>query len=123
MSDLSELIARVEKATGPDPEIENEIERLFGDVPLIAHGLNIRWPHYTSSLDAVVALVEREFDDREWAVGPDKENGCTWARIGNDNWDEANDDILGKGPRNQPALALLLAFLRAKHSGENKEPT
>ena len=123
---LRALIERVERATGPDREIDAVLFILFpsltdGKPPFNAESdpWHLQWtrPAYTSSLDAVVVLVERELDDREWARGVDRENRKYWARIGNDNWDEANEDIIGYGKT--AALALLLAFLRAKHEAVN----
>lgn len=51
MTVLEDLLARVEKATGPDDQIDCVIYRTFNDLG--------NRPSYTSSIDAAVTLVER----------------------------------------------------------------
>lgn len=82
MAKLSELIDRVEKATGPDRDLDAEIDvALFGGETVwkqanytmesypasrrpskqhVGGFANEHVPPYTASLDAVVALVEKE---------------------------------------------------------------
>lgn len=108
--DLSSLIERVEKCTGADREIDAAVAKTFGE----PHG-----PHeevhyesrsisvydeiakrYTASLDAVVALIQREAPKTEWLVSG---GTITMAATSKSHASGAT-----------PALALLLAFLRAK---------
>lgn len=142
MTQLADLLARLEKAEGPDREIDAALlvallkpEQLADDLryyrlpsPSMDHmemcapgtywlkqrsGASLHTsPHYTASLDAALALVERVLPSREWCVGVDLENSCAWAQVENDVWDEATGHIRGKA--NTPALALLAALLRAK---------
>lgn len=68
--------------------------------------------HYTASIDAVVALIERELPG--WVCGATRYtdgNGSGWADDGN---------VVIKRYAATPALALLAAFLRAK-GGEHGE--
>ena len=91
MSDLSGLIARVEKAAGPDREIDAKISTVllpdqwrarkrgesFGVGSGVGYAVFIGdgapsynpTPSYTSSLDAVVALVERELPGYPFELG------------------------------------------------------
>jgi hypothetical protein len=69
MSDLAELLKRVEAATGPDRELEWDIdEAITGEVPDF-HGC----PHYTASIDDALALVERKLPDHKWGIHQPKD--------------------------------------------------
>ena len=68
MSDLRGLIERVEKATGPDRELDAQIY-------IWVHGLRANAPvlwtqvaPYTNSLDAALALVEKMRPGYRWGV-------------------------------------------------------
>lgn len=131
-SPLDDLISRVEKAAGPDREIDGEVMRLTdpqnwakachrASMPSGAPEATILreapWyaPQYTASLDAVVALVERELPDWDWGVETAQATNVVLytgyvaqkMRLGPEAY----------GPT--PTLALLLAFLRAKASGQH----
>lgn len=109
MNRLLELAERVEKASGPDREV---------DCRIFAHlsGLNFetaanvvsdfsQWqsPAYTSSLDAAMSLVPEEHDwDLNWRA-----SGFVAARVGVHVVRAAT-----------PALALTAAALRAHVKGE-----
>lgn len=74
MSDIDALIERLEKATGPDREIDAMIlvveePRIFDLLPYWTpeERENIV-PRYTESIDAAVALVERVLPEKAWAV-------------------------------------------------------
>ena len=57
---LRALLARVEAASGPDREINREIEHVVCGAPRPRPGFQMAYPsRYTESLDAAVALVER----------------------------------------------------------------
>ena len=87
MADLAALIERLEKLTGPDREVDEAIHRIaqpnadmfrrWNPEPIVDYsdvGSHWKWnaewlsggfssvpfPKYTASLDAVIALVERE---------------------------------------------------------------
>lgn len=115
----AQLIERVERAMGPDRELDLRIsmalrpewwtqfrgqvlsdERLRG---ILASNENNGWEErYTASVDVAVALIEAKLPGRMWrlAVGQDR----AYAEI------YPNEDF---GRADTPALALILALLRA----------
>lgn len=119
-TDLTALIDRVSTATGADRELDAVIFILFpsltdGKPPFNVESdpWHLQWtrPAYTSSLDAVIALVERHdpHQTQPWSVR--QVLGANWyvASI------EGDEDVdCGDGEGKTPALALLLAFLRSK---------
>lgn len=119
--ELAALIDRVKAATGPDRELDLEITNQFG-VWIPTHPNPNDWmtvipsaistadryvQRYTSSLDAVVALVERESPWADWNVA------STVTDAGRKFMAEVGD---GSQEWAQPTapLALLLAYLRAR---------
>lgn len=130
MSELQELIGRVEKATGPDREIDARVTVHFdtqtrlpndgivgpGWVIKADHGY-IQSPHYTASLDAVVQLVERELPGWNWERRID--SGNMFMRLISPEYERfefmgARNPHTGGWCHAAPPLALLLAFLKAK---------
>jgi hypothetical protein len=118
----SEILARLETATGPDREIDCMIGYAVdwtpnGGVPFreicaeteggyanVAR--RYACPHYTASLNAVVALIESELPGWVWEVkGPTDPLANVW-RLG----DFLNTAIKKKGAT--PPLALLTAAVR-----------
>ena len=122
---LRALIERVERATGPHKELdaavwlhlpEQERHAWKHDGDKFAHAHQIAGcsfiPTYTTSLDAVVALVERYDPEQSfpWSVHQVIGEKYYSATI------EGDEDVSGgEGEGKSPALALLLAFLRAKN--------
>ena len=115
MTTLSELIERLEKATGPDSHLDNDIcealmgwpEREWRSIDYMkAFGLPV-----TSSADAAIALADKvlpgEPVNMGWAQTPDTR---PWARVG--IWSAPD----ATGPT--PALALVTAILSALRSKE-----
>lgn len=115
MSDLAELIARVEKLTGPDRRIDSCIEVACG-FAISREGAGMaryergpkgrrnRVPHYTASVDVAIALAERLGFVKQWTVDNsslERPQACVGTHIA----DGAT-----------PVLALLLALLKAKDS-------
>ncbi len=135
MSDLKELIARVEGLSGADREVDEDIYRWIqpeyanfvrGRGGLVhpndgedQHVLSsVRAPAYTSSIDAALAFAERVLPG--WFV----------AKI--DAWNNANEEVVGYGVTVQKfnvepyvtvkagwigctlPLAIILATLKAK---------
>lgn len=108
---MKDLIERLEKASGPDRELDRDIARASGwferdgiwyqpidgfDYP------NAYVPKYSASLDASLALVPEGW---EWALY--FEGGKYRA--------EAGDPLLAIGAEaDSPALALCIAFLQAR---------
>ena len=136
MTDLPTLIARVERLEGPDREVDFDVWRIDGpDVQWDDHGCAVDFdgdavafvdpgqhsrnfylasdyedvvPRVTASLDAVVALAERVLPGWGWSVARSTElqpYGCMCAP------DRTRPLIQARAPT--PALALLLALLRA----------
>lgn len=102
---LPDLIARVEACTGPDRELDAAIAALLAptDDPSYAAFENGRdYPDlYTSSLDAVLALVTEKLPG--WHKKLEEREPLVWiASIGRFQAEAIT-----------PALALLLALLRA----------
>jgi len=148
----SELIARLEKATGPDREIDARLDHAtrragivwglgdnFGVTPadVVDHWTDEQWaerskelaqsmPHYTSSLDAALALIERVMPGALWRIekqGPvalsiyaaeSRHLHAFWATCGLPGEQEGAHGAT-------PALALLLALLRAQGADTTKE--
>ncbi len=111
----------VEKATGPDREIDYQVCMIAdsGDDPIPSYCYPTP---FTASLDAVIALVEREMPDANWEV---KRIGGAW-HPGFDHCARVARPYSGKGDhedgkpsadarhKTSAALALLAAFLRAR---------
>ena len=130
MTDLPSLIVRVERLEGPDREVDLEIARAL--VPDVICTRLVRWPppereedfthwEYTASLDAVVALAERVLPALAPAIGMNVHHRYWHGRL---SFVRADGDVDGySADAPTPALALLLALLRAVQAQQNKETT
>src|SRR5438105_1932936 len=118
-TDLSALIERVEKATGPDRELDEALALAFGwrlrEIVLVRTVLE--WerptgfrlpigtmadpPFFTASLDAALALVER--------VLPGAQTTLIVTPHGAQAWTGLDDADAGITRHHTPALALILA--------------
>jgi hypothetical protein len=111
MADYAELIERLEKATGPDRDLDAQIFRdLIGfspnALPQFWPAVGNQVPRYTSSIDEAQTLVppahdwSLHVDNGEAIVGcmPESEDGCDVA------------DSTGA----TPAIALCIAALKAR---------
>lgn len=135
MTNLQELIERVERASGPDREIDALIFRAIGE-PLPTQfgplGIALEWdedgvsatvpiddmrvhftpPAYTASLDAAMMLVPDMWHwslyDTNGFVGPDR---MAVAQLEPENYDT---EQLMEGQSITPALALCAASLKAR---------
>ena len=117
MTDLAQLLARIEAATGPDREVDAAMWLTFVEKHMLGQKIDLdmigRWPAYTASIDAIVALIERALPGWCPSVGQN---------VHHKDWlgylhrvDEPNGDIetvYGRHPT-VPALALCAAFVRA----------
>lgn len=114
MANLSELIERLEKAAGPDHELDCDIYHLWRKTAPAPLGGGI-WttdmeyaPAYTSSLDAALTLVPE---------------GWCW-RYDSSTFDAEVSDYSGRflieadkechGANKNPAIAICIAALRAR---------
>lgn len=138
MTTLSDLTERLEKATGPDRELDIRIDAASGTGRIvradispeqIAHitqpigamreGMSdadaMGVPRYTASIDAALALVERHFSAPEHFVE---------LSIGKAAYCEIHSqsvyDELGKGEAATAPLAILIALLRARSHTESQ---
>ena len=108
MTELESLRERVGKATGPDRDLEWDIQQeLFG---IDAVGFH-ETPHYTASIDAALGLVERKLP------------GMGWELIAFDNREAGVQAVIGDDMADAPTAPLailkaLLSALAAKASSE-----
>ncbi|MDP3492782.1 MAG: hypothetical protein Q8R82_06675 [Hyphomonadaceae bacterium] len=128
-SELSELLARVEAASGPDRGIDARIyAALVNTYPHLndlvasrqkAHPNEDAWKlgavdwrvkPYTASVDAALALVERVLPDHDWIVegGKSGSNAVLLARVAEDDGPNAHT-----AQQATPALAICAALLLA----------
>ena len=113
--DLLALAERVEKASGPDRELDDAIGRAVGRVEhdgiIIASGY-VGTPSYTSSMDAAIRLVPTP---GKWSITSAQHEGWeawVWLADGSPpDWHAAAT----------PALALVAAALRARHLMESDD--
>lgn len=128
MTDLRELVERLEAAEGPSRELDAEIARALGwkDVGIGPHApQTVKWvrpdgsetfnrlPAYTASIDAALTLVPEGW---EWTVGNTYAEGRTFARVENFALKgEPNFNVDGQRP---PALALTIAALKAREADD-----
>lgn len=131
MTDLSELLERVKATTGPDREIDGllaiafapegeeraelgEATKLYGKYwyrHQYGEGSQLS-PHFTSSIDAALALVERCLPGWKWNVGHDANDELhvtVWHGV------TERDEYAATAP-----LSILAAFLSALQSQAGK---
>ncbi len=68
--DLAVLLERVESATGPNYDLECEIERVLAPerLDLKGNGYTLITPCSTSSIDATISLIETRFPGWCWQI-------------------------------------------------------
>jgi len=129
MGDLAELIERVEKATGPDRELDFDVAVFAGELPAEAakYGPYLRRitqryvEPYSSAVDPVLALILRRLPG--WEVNFTATDGVALdvyligPKYRDDRPGEESSPPVGGKP---VALALLLAFLKATQHQEKK---
>lgn len=138
MSDISDLIARLEKATGPDRELDifignttrvvwnglnqKEIDYLIGEIPNEkgwkasgARGHLEICPRFTASLDAALTLVPEGW---AWAIhqyhdcsGPHADAVATVSRV---TWGASEENFFGKETARHPIVAIALCISALK---------
>ena len=128
--DLTELLSRVETATGSDVRLDGDIavalgvfrpvqarhERVFGNSwhVKLTGSVMFMAPAYTASLDAALALVERVLPGAGWLCGVAQDHYM--AEIFRTRYVSGVIPRMGYAEAPTPALALLAALLRAKAS-------
>ncbi len=118
----SDLITRLSKLDAPDREVDREIHAYFGlpfsevlcDKPFLYNA-------YTASVDAAIALAERVLPGWYWGItqGDDGEDavefqGNVWPSI-----QPYPAELEQYGYHKFPAIALLIALLRAKEANHD----
>lgn len=139
MQKLEELIAALEKSTGPDRELDTQIWLLFTDgaTRRTTHvksatnqwapydidetrdetGKLIIVPAYTASIDAAVTLIARVLPNANcWGI--DKDERGVEAHVQRNGVATGHWAQFAEHPTS-PAIALCIAALRAKLSQEN----
>lgn len=140
---IEALIERMEKLDGPDREVDawigyhtnlvvdemswrEKIDR-FGIEHAVKSATSHQnvWssalPAYSASLDAVIALVEKVLPGWYWRVGRTSLFPNGWAYISRthpSHCDREDEAACADGKAANPAIALLLALLRALQSGD-----
>lgn len=137
--DISQIIERVEKASGPDRELDYSLVKLFDEAQFswcqkeyelmlaecqiagreeaIRRSAFGGCPHYTSSLDAVMGLIERRLPET---------TGWHIHRVPTNHPPRALADVLPPGllrysaEHQNPVIALLAAALRAIQANEKE---
>lgn len=141
MSDLQSLIERVEKATGPDREIDARLKIFVADEDCLYWGRGddfgcttreylLRWddenwreaaselahgePHYTADIDAALSLVSRALPGWGWSVASDMGEGRVFGAAMSPLGLASAALMTQTARAPTPALAIILALLRAK---------
>jgi len=125
-----ELIAALEKATGPDRVLDGDIAEIIGRSPMgMERFANGKWggggaqwdaPYYTASIDAALTLVPKEWGWRldTTATIPELANlkikpttiaSCIWAKTENGG---CKKHVVAVD--SNPAIALCIAALKAR---------
>lgn len=140
---IADLITKLESATGPSRELDGEIHNGLHGTQYLRSTASVTGfftsetdngcpsvDHYTASIDAAVALVERVLPGWHWTISnnnrrfTDQEWKGPWASISSD---EFNNDISGHDDdyfdafAPTPALALVIAALRALSPKEQRK--
>ena len=110
MTNLSDLIAWIEAASGPDRAIDWAIHLRDG---LEGVGMYGAHPAYTTSIDAALTLVPEGYAYTIYGGDPNRKDSASLGRIPNPG-ELMADDYVGEGAT--PALALCAAALKARQS-------
>ena len=117
-AELLALAERVEEASGADREIECTIAKAIGWLPPKGSSgayTSSPWawcPNWSSSLDAVVALIAERLPGKSWTVNSSGFGG-SWARLHDPMRQPGFGADYPRADAATPALALLAAALRA----------
>jgi len=124
MDNLEALKLRVQEATGPNRGLDAAIWYALVERPApgdkIDRDMVGRWPNYTSSVDATLALVERALPGWEWhcLFNPlHGDSGFSYAGLTPPDGSTGASVAL---PGKRPAIALLAALLTALSSPDRQ---
>jgi hypothetical protein len=117
MSKFADVIARLEKAEGPDRGIDGAIAMALGLMP--------SGDRYTASIDAAIALVERMLPGWRWSIGTELAEDFKTTEYGGNIYPfeqpfPAELDTYGYSQANAP-IAILLALFRALDAQETSK--
>jgi len=124
-TDLTALLARVEAATGPDRALDCHIALACGWEFVTVHhwhapkgfrlplGTLANPPFFTSSLDVTLALCSRVLPGWTFANINQDDTKRWWSEL-REGYQTSFNRVAISGPCPAPALALLVAMLRAK---------
>lgn len=117
---MTDLITRLSKLDAPDREVDALIGKLF--FPDEAKSFfDFNAPAYTASIDAAIALAERVLPGWKWRVGRTEVFPNGWAYVHKydpSNCDRIDEAACADGKAATPAIALLIALLRAKEASK-----
>lgn len=118
MTDLTDLLARVEQAEGPDRELDKALWYKLVFDPALADPDELHWlkfvgqkqPWFTASLDASLALVERVLPGWTWDIGcDDSADGRYYTAI---LWAPDYKSDSGEQFSKNRSLSVLIALLK-----------
>ena len=114
------IIDKLERADGPDRELDCRIWCTLGPVPY-DHAIQVvpdhsQWvaPTYTASIDAAMTLVPEGWHTSNYHQGPS--GGGHWWKLGYIN-DTMQHYVTAESRAATPALALCIAAVRARSQG------
>ena len=121
------LIDRLSKLEGPDREVDAAIWMHLIEKPGINDKIDRdmvgRYPSYTASIDAAIALAEIVLPGWKWRVGRTELFPNGWAYVHKydpSNCDRTDEAACADGKAATPAIALLIALLRAKEASHGQ---
>ncbi len=141
---MTDLITRLSKLDAPDRGMDAEIEVAVRRIEAARSGLAeeywANWqaspdgtvydPHtryssnpFTASVDAAIALAERVLPGWKWRVGRTELFPNGWAymhKYDPSNCDRTDEAACADGKAANPAIALLIALLRAKEASNGQ---
>ena len=107
---MSDLIARLEAATGPDRELDRAIAKALGVMPLyqMRGQIGSSWPDFTDSIDAALTLVPEGWRWHSY-YWPRKDEPKIMSLV-------TSEPHVGiaHGKAATPALAICIAALKAR---------
>jgi len=117
MTDLPDIIARLEKATGPDRELDAAIADWLGIA--VDNDVGAFLPYFTRSIDDALGLVPQGFDAQVIWSGASAPAHCRGGAVVSQptkNWSKKDRGEICATSHHKPtpALALCIAALKAR---------